>query len=290
VDAILLGCLAGIAFGAMTVAVRFGLRHGARPEAGALAASLVGAAIAAAAALVSGVSPAGFAEGRVWVFLLIGAFVPGISQAFFVAAVRDAGPSRAAILIGTAPLLSALIAVAFRDEPYNAGLALGTVLIVVGGALLAWEPERPVGFKAAGAVLALLCAAMFAGRDNAVRAATEGAGVPGLVAAAASMAGACVALSTYLLVTRGRGAPREAGRALLPFLPAGVALGVAYGALVLAFDRGKVTLVAPFNATQSLWTVVFSAALIGASERIGRRVVVAASLVVAGGAVVGVFR
>ena len=47
----------------------------------------------------------------------IGALVPGLSQVLFISAVRHAGPSRAAILIGTAPLLSVALAVVALDEP-----------------------------------------------------------------------------------------------------------------------------------------------------------------------------
>jgi drug/metabolite transporter (DMT)-like permease len=48
--------------------------------------------------------------------------------------------------------------------------------------------------------------------------------------------------------------------------------------------------VAPLNATQSLWGVVFAALLLRRTEAIGRRLVLAALLVVAGGALIGVFR
>jgi len=48
--------------------------------------------------------------------------------------------------------------------------------------------------------------------------------------------------------------------------------------------------VAPLNATQSLWAVVFAALLYRHSEAIGRRTVLAGLLVVVGGALVGVTR
>src|SRR5262249_4361536 len=57
-----------------------------------------------------------------------------------------------------------------------------------------------------------------------------------------------------------------------------------------AFDRGRVSIVAPLNATQSLWAVVFAAVLIGRGEAIGRRLVVAGVLIVAGGAPIGAVR
>ena len=56
------------------------------------------------------------------------------------------------------------------------------------------------------------------------------------------------------------------------------------------FDRGSVSVVAPLNATQSLWAVLFAALAYRRAEAIGRRTVLAAVLVVCGGALIAVFR
>lgn len=288
--AVLLGCLAGASFGALAVTVRLGLIRGVDAETGAAAGSLVAALLSAVVTIAAGASWSDFGLRGIWPFLAIGAFVPGFSQILFVRAIRDAGPSRAAILIGTAPLLSALIAIAALHEPFGAALALGTVLVVLGGAALAWERTRPHDFKLVGVALALVAAALFAGRDNAVRAVADGSSVPALVAATASLAAAALVLVAYVLVARRGQLARRARHAFVAFLPAGVSLAVAYDALVAAFDRGRVTIVAPLNATQSLWAVVFSLLVLRRTELIGPRVVAAAGLVVAGGAVIGVFR
>ena len=50
------------------------------------------------------------------------------------------------------------------------------------------------------------------------------------------------------------------------------------------------SVVAPIVATESLFGVVFSAILLGRSERVGPRVVAGAALVVAGGALIAAFR
>jgi drug/metabolite transporter (DMT)-like permease len=73
------------------------------------------------------------------------------------------------------------------------------------------------------------------------------------------------------------------------FVPAGALFGLAYATLVLAYDRGRVTVVAPLTATESLWAVVFTAWLIGArADAINRRVLAAGALIVAGGVVIGI--
>jgi drug/metabolite transporter (DMT)-like permease len=187
--------------------------------------------------------------------------------------------------------MSVGIALVFLDEPFQLLLVLGTALVVAGGAALARERARPEHFRTIGAFLALACASLFAVRDNVARWAARDAHPPPLVATAASLLGAFMIILAYLIAAR-RGALRRHLQAAVPaFAPAGVSLGFAYSSLLEAFDRGRVSVVAPLNATQSLWAVVFSALLIGRrGEMIGTRLVVAGLLIVAGGAIIGIVR
>ena len=288
-DAVLLGLLAGALFGAMTVAVRAGLGRGGDPGVGAVviasSAFLVSVVLALPSMLSEGVDPATLLP-----FAVVGFFVPGMSQILFILAVRYAGASRAAILIGTAPLGSVLLAMALLDEPLRPAILVGTALIVAGGAALALDPGRPAGFRAIGVVFALTCAALFAGRDNAVRWIARDDDVPPLQATAVTLLAASLAASVYVAITRRdvfRGVLRVTARA---FVPSGVLLALAYGALVTGFDRGDVGIVAPLNATQSLWGVAFAALVYGEREAIGRKTVLASTLIVLGGAMIGAFR
>ncbi len=286
--AVLFAVLAGALFGVFTLTVRAGLTRRADPEAGALVITGIGCLTGTALALPELVSGVGLSD--LWPFVVVGAMVPGISQILFILAVRDAGPSRAAILIGTAPLISVLIALLVLGEPFRPPLLVGTALIVAGGAILARERSRPAHFRALGAVLALTCAALFAVRDNAVRFVARGADAPPLAASAASLLGASAwCCSTFW--SRAAVAWRAKLHVALPaFAAAGVTLGIAYACLVVAFDRGRVSVVAPLNATQSLWAVLLAAVLIGRSEHIGRRTVLSGVLVLAGGVMIGVLR
>jgi drug/metabolite transporter (DMT)-like permease len=289
VDVVLLATLAGVLFGALAVAVRAGLRRRPDAETGALVVASVGCLVAllvaAPVAVLDGVD-----AGGLWPFALVGAIVPGASQILFVRAVRDAGASRTAVLIGTAPLLSAGIAIALLDEPFRAALAVATVAIVLGGVLLAWERERPPGFRLVGVLLALAAAGLFAVRDNLVRWALADHGTQPLLAAAVSLAAAALALLAYLVVTGREPLGPRVRASVSAFLPAGVCLGLAYVALLVALDEGEVTVVAPLNATQSLWGVAFAAAFLGRAEAVGVRLVLAAVFVVAGGVLVGATR
>ncbi len=288
-DAVVLAALAGASFGTLAVAVRWGLRHCADPEVGALVATTLGVVASATVAAPSAAAQ-GVDVGELWPFFTAGLIAPGASQIFLTLAVRDAGPSRAAIFMGTAPLMSILIALTLLGEPFRPLLVVGTVLIVLGGAALARERTRPEHFRVRGVALALLCAALFAGRDNIVRSAARDTHPPPLAAATASLLAAAALILVYLVLVRRDRLRIPVPQALLAFAPAGLALALGYATLLAAFDHGQVSVVSPLNATGSLWAVLFAAMVIGRSEGIGRRTILAALLIVAGGALISALR
>jgi drug/metabolite transporter (DMT)-like permease len=187
--------------------------------------------------------------------------------------------------------MSVAIALALLGEPFRPLLILGTALVVAGGIALARERQRPADFRRLGAIVALVCAALFAVRDNVVRWAAKDAHAPALTSSAVALVAAALVVLAYLVASRRRVLRSELRLATRAFAPAGLTLALAYAFLFVAFDHGKVTIVAPLNATQSLWAVVFSALALGrAADVIGRRLTVAGLLVVAGAALIGVVR
>jgi drug/metabolite transporter (DMT)-like permease len=285
--AVLLAAGAALLFGALAVTIRTALRTSPDADAGALATSAVACltciAIAAAFGQWSRVP-----WRDTWPYFVVGIVVPGLSQLLFTRAVALIGASRTAILVGISPVLSAAIAISLLGEPFRVSLAVGTVLVVCGGTLLAWERGRPSGLLTFGAALGALAAALFSVRDNFVRWADRGSGVPGVVAAACSLTTAVLVLALVVAI-EGDGL-RRTRTASKPFLIPGALNGLAYAFLLTAFDRGRVTVVAPLYATESLWAVVFAVLILRGVERVGLRVLAAAVLVVMGGALIGGFR
>lgn len=289
-DAVLFGALAGLLFGALAVAIRYGLSHGVPVEVGATVTAAASFLVVCAAALASGAWSGPSDVRDVLVFAAIGAAVPGLSQIVFVQAIRHAGAARTAVLIGIAPLLSFVLAAVFLGERISPGLVAGAALIVVAGGSLSFERTRPEGYRALGAGLAVVCAGLFAVRDTLVRRGSEGAAMEPLLRTVVSLGSAALVVAVWSYATR-RGRPRAHLRvAIKPFLPAGIILGAAYLCLIVALDRGRVTIIAPLNATQSLWGVIFAAAFLGKREAIGPRLLAAAMLVVAGGVLIGISR
>jgi drug/metabolite transporter (DMT)-like permease len=224
------------------------------------------------------------------VFAAIGVGVPGLSQIAFVQGIRHAGAARTAVLIGIAPLLSFVLAAIFLGEGINAGLIAGAALIIAAGASLSFERRKPPGYRTLGAVLAVLCAGLFAVRDTLVRWASGDATLDPVLRTVVSLAASALVVAAWTWLTRRGRAAVPARAALYAFLPAGICLGAAYLCLIVALDRGRVTVVAPLNATQSLWGVVFAASFMGRREAIGPRLFASAVLVVAGGVLIGISR
>ena len=266
------------------------MHRGANPELGALV--IPGVALVLAGVIsVPSLAHDTIRIGDLWPFAVAGAMAPGASQVLFIVAVRDAGPSRTSILIGIAPLMSVGIALVFLGEPLRPLLLIGTALVVAGGIALVRERARPTHFRVLGVVLALGCAALFGVRDNVVRWAARGSHPPPLVTTDVSLAAATLFMVAYVLIVRRDRIRTELAPALAAFAPAGVGLALAYDCLLEAFDRGRVSIVAPLNATQSLWAVLLSSLFYGRqAELIGRRLVLAGVLIVSGAAVIGAVR
>jgi drug/metabolite transporter (DMT)-like permease len=282
VTAIALACTSAALFGAMAVAIRVGLRSGEAPEAGTMVMLIVALAVIALNAGARGE----WDLGRAWPFLVAGLLAPGCSQILFTFAVREAGPSRASVTVGTAPLFAVAIALVFLGEPLIAGVVVGAVLVVAGGAVLLSERGRPDHFRLAGLGLALVATVLFATRDSLIRRlGTRATHVPPGLAALATVLSGTVAVAVFLAIRR----QRVGGRALRSFAPAGLLSGVSYVLLFEAFYRGRVSVVSPFVATETLWAVGLSALFLR-QELVGRRLVLGALLVVAGGVLIGVFR
>jgi drug/metabolite transporter (DMT)-like permease len=258
-------------FGGMSVAVRIALRHGDAAVT-TLATILPALAVCLVAATVRH-DPHG-----AWPFLLAGLLAPGASQILFTLALREIGSSRTSVTVSAAPLVAVVIALVFLDEPLRLPLALGGLAIVGGGVLLAREQGRPEHLRARGLLFAGAAAVVIAVRDDIVRALHAHAS-PETAAATTLVAGAVVAA----LWARRLPSRRESVR----LAPAGVLFGLSYVSLFEAYFHGRVSVVSPLVATESLWGIALSYLLLRSTEGVGRRLVAGGVLVVVGGVLIG---
>jgi drug/metabolite transporter (DMT)-like permease len=270
----------------MSVGLRLGLNRYPDAELATLATVAGALAVALVAAAAEAPSRGVHASGA-WPFLLAGLMQPGVGQLFVTLSVREAGASRASVVLGSAPLVSVTIALVLLGEPVRWPLLVGAVLIVAGSVELARDRERPAHVRRRGYVFAFVATVLFSSRDNLVRWLAGSTAVPPAVAASGALAGGLLLL---LVLLGPRVRTRIALRPTLPFLGVGVLFGLSYVAVFEAYYRGRVTVVSPIIATESLWGVALSLLLLRHSELVGRRVLAGGGLIVAGSILIGAFR
>jgi uncharacterized membrane protein len=167
---------------------------------------------------------------------------------------------------------------AMREAPLSLVQAF-----VAGGLALAVERDRPQHIRPIGLAYALAGVALFASRDNLLRWLARRDAPVAPVSAAVTLGIGVVVTLVWL-----RRLPSL--RSLRAFAAGGAAFGLSYLCLFEAYYRGRVTVVSPLVATESLWGVLLAATLLRHTELVGRRLVAGALLVVAGGALIGAFR
>ena len=281
-----LALLSALLFGAMSVGLRIGLGKHPDPEL-ATVATIAGALVVVVLAAAVEAPSRGVHAGAAWPFLLAGLLQPGVGQLFVTKGIELAGASRSSVVFGMAPLISVTIALVVLGEPASVPLIVGAVLIVGGGVELARERAKPEHVRRFGLVLAFVATVLFATRDNLLRHLAVGTSVPPAIAALAALLGGALVIGPAL-------GPRLRGHTIvrpsLPFLVVGVFFGLSYVSLFEAYYRGRVTVVSPLIATESLWGIVLSIIFIREVEVVGRRLVIGALLVVAGGVLITAFR
>ncbi len=278
-----LALVAGFFWASNIVIVRWALdRRRVAPLAGAVVGVGIGSIVALAVAVASGQDLPSASD--TWRFALVGAIAPGSSQGLFVASIGSIGPSRTSVLIGTSPVFSVLLAIVFLDESWQLAIVVGTLLTVLGGALIGWEPHLLA--RRLGVLLALTTAFTFGVRDVVARSFNTDSEVSSWWAGGLVLGSAALVLGAMVLVGE-RGNAVAAVRGALPeFLASGVMIGLALTTLLEALDRGRVGIVAPLSlASQHLTVVALGAAVFGAAERTPR-ILVALVLVIAGAALV----
>ncbi|HZQ66231.1 MAG TPA: DMT family transporter [Gaiellaceae bacterium] len=280
-----LSLLSAVLFGGMSIALGFAMRRSRDAEVGAFVTAFCGFLVCAVVAAIGREW-----GGELWPFALAGLLAPGGSQLLFVLAVREAGPARASVIAGAAPLVAVTIALILLGEPVSAPLIVGAVLIVVGGLALVAERERPESFRAIGLLFAFGCTVFFASRDNVVRHLASGSDVAPQLAAATTILSGTIVIGLYLAQVRRGRLLRDLRAGFATFAPPGLLWGASYASLFEAFYRSRVSVVSPLVATESLFSVLLAVILLRRTELVGRHLVLGVLLVVAGGALIGAFR
>ena len=281
----LLAIISGVCWATNITIVKWALN---RSRASALVGATVGVTIAAIVSLILAlISGSSLPDSEVlWKFAIVGIIAPGSSQGLFVSSIGSIGPARTSILIGTSPVFSVLLAVIFLDESWKTTIMIGTLLTVVGSALISWE--KGIRFRQAGIVFAIATSLTFAIRDVVARHFNVGTDVSSWWSGTIVLISASITLWIFVSIKFGPIWKTQTRKALPEFIPSGIMIGIALPLLLEALNRGAVNIVAPLAlASQNIAIVILSGWFFGSRERT-TQVIMAMVLILIGGIVVTV--
>ena len=279
----LLAIISGVCWATNITIVKWALN---RSRASALVGATVGVTIAAIVSLILAlISGSTLPDSEVlWKFAIVGIIAPGSSQGLFVSSIGSIGPARTSILIGTSPVFSVLLAVIFLDESWKTTIMIGTLLTVVGSALISWE--KGIRFRQTGIVFAIATSLTFAIRDVVARHFNVGTNVSSWWSGTIVLIAASITLWIFVSIKFGPIWKTQTRKALPEFIPSGIMIGIALPLLLEALNKGAVNIVAPLAlASQNIAIVILSGWFFGSRERT-RQVIVAMILIFVGGIVV----
>ena len=281
----LLAIISGVCWATNITIVKWALN---RSRASALVGATVGVSIAAIVSLILALlSGSSVPDSEVlWKFAIVGIIAPGSSQGLFVSSIGSIGPARTSILIGTSPVFSVLLAVIFLDESWKTTIMIGTLLTVVGSALISWE--KGIQFRQIGIIFAVATSLTFGIRDVVARHFNLGTDVSSWWSGTVVLIAASITLWIFVFIKFGPIWKSQTRKALPEFIPSGIMIGIALPLLLEALNKGAVNIVAPLAlAAQNIAIVILSGWFFGSRERT-RQVITAMVLIFIGGVVVTV--
>ena len=279
----LLAIISGVCWATNITIVKWALN---RSRASALVGATVGVSIAAIVSLILALlSGSSVPDSEVlWKFAIVGIIAPGSSQGLFVSSIGSIGPARTSILIGTSPVFSVLLAVIFLDESWKTTIMIGTLLTVVGSALISWE--KGIQFRQIGIIFAVATSLTFGIRDVVARHFNLGTDVSSWWSGTVVLIAASITLWVFVSIKFVPIWQTQTRKALPEFIPSGIMIGIALPLLLEALNKGAVNIVAPLAlASQNIAIVILSGWFFGSRERT-RQVIVAMILIFVGGLVV----
>lgn len=287
------GFLIALALGALFNLVLFGVRLAGGGPLAPLAAG--GGLLTAAGAP----APARYAVALIW-FCLAGIAITLVGRWFYFSALLLIGPSRTSAWSNSAPVVTVLLGAAFLAEPVTLPALAGVAVAVAGLVVLSRERAGGGGVPGpqdadaprraqAGVLSGMGAAVCFALGVIARKAGLQIWPEPLL----GNSIGPLVALATYACTPGARAAwplARTAGAAAGFFLLAALfsSLGQTLGFLALRYASAATVHV--YNSLEPIFTLIFSALVLGRHELITRRLLVSVALVTAGIAIMGVGR
>ena len=198
-------------------------------------------------------------------------------------AIEKVGASVSAAVGNLQPMIASGLAILLLGEHVTLPILAGTIVIVIGTALLSTSGGR-AGFRASHIALPLLSATCF-GIVQILRKAGLAHMGP-VVGTAVNLTTALIAFSALMLATGQRGILACRGRTLAYFIAAGVTENAGVFITIIALSLGTVSVVTPLTASAPIFVLLLSPFFLRGLEILNARVVVGTLLIVVGIAVI----
>ena len=190
-------------------------------------------------------------------------------------------------LVGANPLFSTLFAFLFLNESVAVTTVLGSIMVVVGIAVISGKSEA-VDFKKTDLLIPLMAACFYAASStfrkvglNILPEAVLGAVVGAMMS--------LIIYPIYLTATQKLGDFRLSKSSLPYLIVGGIVVSVTWISMFYAFNLGSVSVVSSLMGTSPLFSLMLSAVLLKDTEKITKNVVIGSIVIVAGIIIISMF-
>ena len=190
------------------------------------------------------------------------------------------GASVSTTLLGTKPFFASFIAITLLGEEMTIQIALGTMMIFIGIAILHLGEKRGRTFQRRHLLLPIVASAGFAIFDILVRVGVLFSNSP-LAGSFYSAVGGLMVFFAVVIPTRKR-VIKMNSKSIKYFVLVGFAITVAIAAQFIALSLGNVIIIAPLTSTMPFFAVILAAVFLRDLERIGSKTLFSALFIVAG--------
>jgi uncharacterized membrane protein len=222
------------------------------------------------------------ATSGIFIFVLVGLFQPGLTRFLTYKGIETLGVALTDPIRATTPLFSALFAILLLGERMTWPIFFATMVIIIGITVLSHRGGSMQRIRFLYVLYPLL-ASLLAGFSQILRKFGLGAVPHPFLAAAVT---ATSSLGVSLLTVWASGRRKEIlvlnKECLYFYLAAGVAVSLGMVSIYYALDRGQVTVVIPISSTGPLFALTLSALFLRDVERVTLKIVIGASLIIAG--------
>src|ERR1044071_7683751 len=222
-------------------------------------------------------------SASILIFVVVGLFQPGLTRLLTYKGIDALGVAITDPIRATTPLFSAMMAIIFLGERMTVAIVLATLMIMGGITLLSW---RSGSIKLPGSAIFLwypIAASALAGASQVVRKfGLAAVPHPFLAAAVTATSSFVVSILTLWYVEKSKETWKMNRECFGWFIAAGVTVSLAMTCIYYALDLGKVSVVIPLSSTGPFFSLIFTALFLRDVERVTLRIVLAASMIIAG--------